>query len=116
MNEFVYSNTFSSGDEVFDTFDSSDEEIQDLFDFVPVGFDVITPYYRPDAQLINSNGRGTIATQRIGGIKPSNYEVLINGTQQTSIVVESDGYNEWEYDIPLWYGHNPYRITLYDRR
>ena len=104
MNEFIWTNTFSSGDEVFDTFDSSAEEIQDLFDFVPAGFDVITPYYRPDAQTVISSGRGTVATQKIGGIKPSNYEVLINGTQQP-IVVDPDGYNEWEYDLPLWYGY-----------
>lgn len=110
----TYQDTFSSGDEIFDTFNLLDEEVQDIFDFIPVGFDTITPYYRPDAQLADSSGRGTIATQKIGGIKPSNYEVLINGTQQTDVIIDPDGYNEWTYDIPLWYGHNPFRITLYN--
>lgn len=111
MNEFIWDNTFNSGDEVVDTF-SLAEEAQDVFDFVPAGFDVITPYYRPDAQLSDSTGRGTVATQRIGGIKPSNYGVLINNVQ-TNVALDPSG-NQWEYDAPLWFGPNSFRVTLYD--
>jgi len=96
---------------------------------------VISPYYIPEQQLkdiTDGYGEGgTWATQWIGGRKPADYKVLINGSDPGVDLLEgrddgygnfydfqsgnnrSDGYGEiWKYDFPLHFGLNPLLIDL----
>lgn len=109
MSEFVYQNTWNTGEIIQDNWDSG-ESIQDSFD-LPGNVEVITPYYLPQAQLTDPIGRGTVATQIVGGSKPTNYWIRLNNAN-VNLDVDVEG-NLWSYEVPLWFGHNPLWFTFY---
>ena len=111
MNQFVYVYPNAWNGNVLQDAWIGDPLLEDSWDVAGGLDDVITPYYRPDAQLIDPTGRGTIATQIVGGSKPSTYGLLVNGAH-VNYNVDAYG-NVWDYECPLWFGYNPLLITFY---